>query len=573
MLRLLCPDDVKTAVLLWGDPYEWPEIRKGYREWHFTESVMRHQFTGTDQVAWNAEIELPLFRRLKYGFKLTTDSGAFYFSENGVEPYTSDAVNRAHNHFFYPFIHDVDAPQTPEWAEQTVWYQIFPDRFYRKENSGMALSVKLENWRNNKPEHRSFYGGNLAGIREKLPWLSSLGITGLYLTPIFTSPSNHKYNTEDYFTVDPLFGDLNELKALVSDAHSLNMRIMLDAVYNHAGDTHPFWQDVLRNQEKSQSKDYFHILRFPIRPPNALPSYKDMDFYAFGWFHRMPKWNTENPGARKYLLDAAAYWIKECNIDGWRLDVANEVSFDFWKEFSQLTRSLKPDFYVVSEIWHDASNWVNPGIFDAVMNYHLGYAVSDCFISKKISPETFTRKLFSALTRYSDLHNRVSFNLLDSHDTERALTRAKGDKLALNTAFTMLFLFPGSPSIYYGTEIGLEGAADPDCRRPMIWDEKQQDRTLLSFFQTLIQFRKKYLPIINNSALHYQADNEGLSTESPIHQWHFSSSAGNLVAIYSPDKAAKFNAPGPCVFGPEPDMTQYESGLPPYTLAIYEKIK
>jgi neopullulanase len=285
----------------------------------------------------------------------------------------------------------------------------------------------------------------------------------------------------------------------------------------------------------------------------------------------MPKWNTENPEARKYLLDAAAYWIKECDIDGWRLDVANEVSFDFWKEFSRLTHSLKPDFYVVSEIWNDASAWINPGLFDAVMNYPLGNAVSDCFMTKKISPETFTRRLFSALTRYSDLHNRVSFNLLDSHDTDRAMTRAKGDKLALKNAFTMLFLFPGSPSIYYGTEIGMEGGVDPDCRRPMIWDEKLQDRELLSFFQNLIRFRKEYLSIINDSALHYEAENGGLSTESPVHKWGFSGRAGHLVAMYSGAQPAKFDAPGACVFGPDADLALYETGLPPYTLAVYNK--
>jgi glycosidase len=564
MFRLLCQSDVNTAVLLWGDPYDWQDSWKGNKEWRFTESAMRLQLTGTNQTAWNAEIDLPPSRRLKYGFKLSNDSGVFYFSENGVEPFTADAVNRSHNHFFYPFIHDIDAPHTPEWAEQTIWYQIFPDRFYRKENGGPAPSVKLENWNHNKPNPYSFYGGNLAGIREKLPWLSDLGVNGLYLTPVFTSPSNHKYNTEDYFTVDPLFGDLNELKALVSQAHSLNIRVMFDAVFNHAGDTHPFWQDLLKNQDKSPYRDYFHIRRFPIRPPNALHNHKDMDFHAFAWFYRMPKWNTENPDVRKYLLDAAAYWIKECDIDGWRLDVANEVSFDFWKEFSRLARSLKPDLYVVSEVWHDASNWVNPGLFDAIMNYHLGYAVSDCFMSKKISPEAFTGRCFSALTRYSDLNNRVSFNLLDSHDTERALTRAQGNKLALKNAFTMLFLFPGSPSIYYGTEIGMEGAWDPDCRRPMIWDEKLQDRELLSFFQNLIKFRKKYLPVINNSALHYKAGNN-------VHRWDFSGSAGHLAAVYSGTEPAKFEIPGACVFGPSADLTQYETGeLPPFTLAVYE---
>jgi neopullulanase len=276
----------------------------------------------------------------------------------------------------------------------------------------------------------------------------------------------------------------------------------------------------------------------------------------------MPKWNTENPGARKHLLDAAAYWIRECDIDGWRLDVANEVSFDFWNDFSRTVRSLKPGFYIVGEIWHDASPWINTGVFDTVMNYPLGQAVSDCFILKETSPETLTRRLFTVLTRYSDLHNRVCFNLLDSHDTDRVLTRAKGDKLAVKNAFTMLFLLPGSPCIYYGTEVGMEGARDPDCRRPMIWDENRQDRELRRFFQNLINFRKKFFSLISDCVIDYY-------TRDNIHYWNFSRSGEGLTAVYTEGEPVRVELKGTCVFGPGPVLEQYETELPPYTLAVF----
>jgi glycosidase len=360
---------------------------------------------------------------------------------------------------------------------------------------------------------------------------------------------------------------LGDLKALTAAAHRLNMRVMLDAVFNHAGETHPFWLDLLKNQEHSPYRDYFHIRRFPVRHPESsaisplrLPDARDLDFHAFAWSPRMPKWNTENPAVRTYLLDAAVYWIRECDIDGWRLDVANEVSFDFWKEFSRLVRAEKNDLYILGEIWHDSSNWINSGLFDAVMNYPLEYAVSDCFLRKTITPDVFTRRLVSSLTRYSDLHNRLSFNLLDSHDTDRALTRAGGDKGALKNAFTMLFLLPGSPCLYYGTETGMEGGGDPDCRRPMIWDEKRQDQDLRSFFQNLIKFRKEFLPIINHCVVQYRKTDEA-------HYWEFSGFGESLIAVYSEEPVRGFQAPGTCVSGP-PDGN---GELPPHTMLVYHR--
>jgi glycosidase len=563
VLRLLCSADAETAVLLWGDPYDWYHSDKNIRQWRFTETVLYRQFAGINRNTWKVEIDIPPFKRLKYGFKIKTSSGEYYFSENGIELYSAEVVSRSHNHFSFPFVHEVDAPQRPEWVEQTVWYQIFPDRFCRKDYSDAVLPTHIENWETGKPAWNNFFGGNLPGIREKLPWLAGLGITGLYLTPVFKSPSNHKYNIEDYFAVDPHFGDINELKALVAEAHSLSMRVMLDAVFNHAGDTHPFWLDVLKNQEKSPYKDYFHVRRFPVRAPGSSFSNCDLDYHAFAWTPRMPKWNTENPDARKYLLDAAAYWIRECDIDGWRLDVANEVSVDFWKDFSRLAHSLKDDFYILGEIWHDSSPWLNLGLFDSVMNYPLGFAVSDFFVKKETCPESFTGRLFIVLTRYSDLHNRLCFNLLDSHDTDRVLSCAKGDKIAVKNAFTMLFLLPGTPCIYYGTEVGMGGAGDPECRRPMLWDENQQDGELRRFFQDLIAFRSKFLPVISNSMLSYYS-------EDNIHYWKFSGSGEALTAVYAETTAARIEIPGTCVFGPKPVLEQCGNGeLPPGILVVY----
>jgi neopullulanase len=445
ILRLVLSGEAEAVSLIYGDPFRYEKTGKTYR-WLYQEKAMEKQLSGEGTVpaVWRAVLELPRRRRLKYGFRIKAGAGDYYFSENGPEPYSPEAAVRNYNQFFFPFIHEVDALEAPGWVSETVWYQIFPERFC---NGDPALSPPgAADWERDKPEWANFFGGDLPGIRQKLGYLRDLGITGIFLNPVFKAPSNHKYDTEDYFTVDEHFGTKEDLKALVEEAHALGIRVILDGVFNHIGERHSFWQDVLKNQENSVYRDYFHIHSFPVK--DRYPDPEKMPFDTFAMNARMPKWNTENPQARRYLLDAAVYWIRECNIDGWRMDVADEVSLDFWQAFQKEVRTVKQDIYILGEMWHDASNWLNPGYFNAVMNYPLGFAIADFFLRKTIDPGEFTRRLFRTLTRYSDLHNRLAFNLLDSHDTPRALTVAGGDKLALRNACTLFFLLPGSPCLY-----------------------------------------------------------------------------------------------------------------------------
>ncbi|GMO31583.1 MAG: glycoside hydrolase family 13 protein [Termitinemataceae bacterium] len=563
-LRLVAPNEIEEVVLIYGDPYDYGE--PGDQNdgcWQFSELPLYRQFEGvSDKTVWKIELAVPPLRRIKYGFRLKQGSDLWYFSENGTQPFSKEDIVKypPHCYFFLPYVHGVDYPDYPSWVGDTVWYQIFPDRFCHIE--GASKGVKTADNENGTLTHGCFFGGNLAGIQQNLDYIKELGISGIYLTPIFSSPSNHKYNTEDYFTIDEHFGDLSQMKALVAACHDRGIRVMLDAVFNHAGDSHPFWQDVLEHQEKSIYKDYFHIHRFPVSgsPKNR----EELTYDTFSYSSHMPKWNTEHPNVRKHLLDAASYWIKELDIDGWRLDVANEVSIDFWLAFSCLVRSLKKDFYILGEIWHDASNWIDRGCFDAVMNYPMGQAISCFFLKKDTTIQQFNESILASLTRYSDLHNRLSFNLLDSHDTDRALTRAGGDKRLLRNAFTMLFLLPGSPCIYYGTEVGMEGGGDPDCRRPMIWDNSKQDADMLRFFHDLIDFRKKYVSLLNNSTFRYQTGDNG------EHYWEFLSGKYALLAVYTEEKTLNKKLEGMIIFDTVHGARHSEmSAIPPYTMAIY----
>ncbi|MDR1352131.1 MAG: glycoside hydrolase family 13 protein [Treponema sp.] len=564
VLRLVSSGDVVRAALVYGDPFR-TEQEGGAPDspwvWRYEKADLEMQYGGSDRVVWRAELKLPETRRVKYGFILKTAETEFYFSEKEeMVPYTGEEIKDSFNFFFFPFIHEVDAPSAPEWVRNTVWYQIFPERFC---NGDPSISPEgTADWDTGRPGYRTFFGGDLAGIRQKLGHLRDLGVNGIYLTPVFSAPSNHKYDTADYFTVDRHFGTGDDLKALVAEAHRAGIRVMLDAVFNHIGASHPFWQDVLKNQENSAYRDYFHIHSFPVR--EKYDDHFKINYDTFSFVAGMPKWNTENPQARKYLIDAAVYWIRECDIDAWRLDVSDEVSLDFWREFSRSVREAKADCYILGEMWHDASNWVGPGYFDSAMNYPLGFALTGFFLQKGYGGEAgvaaFNGRLASALSRYSDLHTRVAFNLLDSHDTSRALTLAQGDKRALRNAFTMLFLLPGSPCIFYGTEVGMEGSGDADCRRPMIWDEERQDGELRAFFRELIAFRKSHIALINSCLMLYEAEN-GVS------RWIIGGGDGALRAVWAGEKPVRAaDEKGDCVFSASP-LSNGE--IPPFTLAVF----
>ena len=506
IFKLISNDETASVKIMYGDPYKFNKITKNNSpsmnewRWIYEEAALSVQYSSGDRVMWRCEITPPLTKRLKYAFAVTNkNNNRVYLSENGATEFTDECIYKPYNHFHYPFIHETDTPDTPAWASETIWYQIFPERFY---NGKPSISPKdTESWDNDKPKSRSFYGGDLYGIIEKLPYIKDLGVTGIYMTPVFKSPTNHKYDTQDYMAVDEHFGDKETLKELVSKAHELGIKVMLDAVFNHIGSKHPFWQDVLKNQEKSKYKDYFHIRSFPVQT-----EYKDRDslnYDTFAFAVNMPKWNTENIDARKYLIDAAVYWIKECDIDGWRMDVSDEVSFSFWRDFNKAVNEQKKDVYILGELWHDPEKWLSGGYFDAVMNYPLGRLISGFFLGKQTDPDIFAEDLTGKLMKFSDIHNRVQFNLLDSHDTTRFLTQANGDKLAMKNSFLFMMLMKGTPCIYYGTEIGMEGAGDPDCRRPMIWDKSKQDLQLQEFFKKLIALRKKYNKLVQNAVISY----------------------------------------------------------------------
>lgn len=432
--------------------------------------------------------------RFRYAFVVSDGLRSVWLHEQGV------SVQRPSASFFqYPYINQADLFQIPQWLTDGVVYQVFPERF---EKGNPALDPPgVTSWSDEKPTAASFYGGDLAGIIRRLPYLQELGVTVLYLTPIFTSPSNHKYDTVDYYAIDPHFGDKATLRKLITKCHEANIKVILDAVFNHSGRQFFAFQDVLKKGKDSPYADWFHIDSFPVKT-KPVPNYET---FSVG-IATMPKLRTENPKVRRYLLDVARYWLEEFKIDGWRIDVANEVDHSFWREFRAVVKKVSPDAYIIGEIWHEALPWLRGDEFDGVTNYPLREACLGFFAQGSVDAERFAEAIQRNLFLYPEPMLRASWNLLGSHDTERFITACQGDgkKAGLGAVFNLTWL--GTPLLYYGEEIGMEGADDPDCRRPMLWERDRWDLDLYDLYRTLIRLRKRETALRRGKAYVLYAD-------------------------------------------------------------------
>ncbi|MET0960296.1 MAG: glycoside hydrolase family 13 protein [Psychrobacillus psychrotolerans] len=477
-------NDVTTISLIFGDPYIW---KNG--EWQFSKIPMN--LVGNDGLHdyWETEV-FAATKRLRYGFQLNSVTEETIYTEKGF----FDRIPTDSDYYFcFPYLHGDEQFQAPQWVKDTVWYQIFPERFGNGNPSTNPKNTKA--WGSEPPAVNNFFGGDFAGVTEHLDHLTDLGVNGIYFTPVFEASSNHKYDTIDYMELDPQFGDADALKELITQCHSRGIKVMLDAVFNHSGYYFPPFQDVLKNGESSPYKDWFHIHSFPV-VGGEKPNYE-----AFGFVDSMPKLNTANPEVKKYLLDVGTYWIKEFDIDGWRLDVANEVDQPFWREFRRTVKEAKPDVYILGEIWHDSMPWLRGDQFDAVMNYPFKTNVLNLLAKNSINSKQFVENMSKVYYSYPKTVFDFTFNLVGSHDTARILTECGDNINKTKQVFTILLTFMGTPCIYYGDEIGLTGGQDPGCRECMDWDESNHQLQLKNHIQSLIALRTKEKLLANEGSI------------------------------------------------------------------------
>ena len=415
---------------------------------------------------------------------------AYYFElQNGVETlfYYGDCYEMAGtptraDYFQLPFNHRADRFAAPAWTRDAVVYNIFPDSFA----AGKRLAP------NGAPPCR---GGTVRGVTENLDYIASLGFNCIYLNPIFAARSYHRYDTLDYYRIDPHMGAEDDLRDLVRRAHALGIRVILDGVFNHVSSDHPFFRDVLEKGRASRYYSCFYALPETPRLPAAgeLPGYT-----CFSYVADMPKTNTADPFLRQYFCDIGAYWVRKFDVDGWRLDVANELDDGFLRAFRSSVKAAKSDALVVGEVWENAAHYLGGDMLDSAMNYDFRRYCRRFFAEQTVDAETFDTNVSTLLLRYNENALFAQLNLLDSHDVSRFLSLCGEKTERMELAVLLQMTFPGMPCVFYGDEKGLCGESEPEYRRPMAWDASSP---LEEVYRRMIALRKTH-PALRYGSFH-----------------------------------------------------------------------
>jgi len=466
-------NDIKSVKVIYGTRF----VFDGREPLKVKEMKLKTSSEVNDFFETTIELEDPRFR---YHFLLDDGENKRWYNEKG---FSKNRPRGGKSGFFqYSLISNDDLLDRPDWLDEAVVYQIFPERF---NNGNSDLDpANLKNW-GDLPKRDSFFGGDLQGIYDKLDYLKDLGVNTIYLTPIFESLSNHKYNIDDYLKIDEHFGDEEIFEKLVNKAHDKDMKIILDAVFNHSGFNFFAFEDLRKRGENSKYKDWYIYDSLPLQ--TEIP----VNYETFARnIPNLPKLDTANKEVQDYLLKVTEYWMKNFDIDGWRLDVADEVDSSFWRRFRKKVKSLDKDAYIIGEVWHSGMKWLQGNQFDAIMNYSFTEAVIDFIAKDKIGPSEFDNRLALNRMNYREDITNSLLNLLDSHDTPRILRHCNEDKDKMKLAVLFQMTYPGVPMVLYGDELGLTGGDDPDSRRCMPWDDDKADYDLRAYYKKLIKIRK-----------------------------------------------------------------------------------
>ena len=472
-------DDMKEIILHYEDKYI-PMEREDTRKTIVMKKVATSQFHDY----YEAQVRMHLIC-LRYFFEFTDMQGERVYYGN--YEFDKEYITNRDRMFDCPQnLREEEMFEVPDWAANKVVYQIFPSRFA----ASQPVDKKL--WYKAPITPMDDLHGDFRGIIDHLDHIQDLGIDVIYMTPSFKSNSCHKYDTIDYYEIDPSFGTKEELKELVQKAHDRGMKVVMDAVFNHTGKEFFAFKDILEKGEKSKYLDWYYIDELPLKGKwGEIPN-----FLCFGYYGGMPKLNLKNPEVEKYITDIACYWIRECDIDGWRLDVGDEISHFFWKRFRRAIKAVKKDMLIIGEIWHYAGDFLEGDEWDTVMNYPFYLNLIDLLADEKISVSQFVQNLGYLKGRLHKKCYPLMWNLIDSHDTARFLHLCKDNKKKQHLAAAFQLLLPGMPMIYYGDEYAMPGANDPDCRRGMYWDEEYQDKEMFEWYKRLLQVRKAHTCIV-----------------------------------------------------------------------------
>lgn len=535
--RLRLPQEERPAA---------PEGFPFFGRWSTAASYEMRRFA-TDGVHDYFEVQLDInVICLRYYFELHgTDGTVVYY---GDYQFTSEPPTDPERMF--------DCPQTlredmlfdaPRWARNRVIYQVFPTAFAVANDAladsptahgdpssatNAAVTPKTTDalhaeaqaardalaasashnpqWHQVPATGTMNLHGNLRGIIQALPHIEELGAGMLYLNPIFVSPSPHKYDTIDYLHIDPSLGTEEDLKELVAEAHARDIKVILDGVFNHTSRDFFAFRDVLENGRDSRYWDWYWLNDWPLTPVDSPEQAADAtgtpNYKTFAYFGYMPKLNMTNPEVQDYFINVVCHWIKEAGVDGWRMDVGDEIDHVFWKRLRKAVRDTNPEAIIGAEVWHAAFDFLEGDEWDTVMNYHFLKAVRRFVASGELSASGFLDQIGFMKGNLHPHAWPVMWNLLDSHDTPRFKRLCGDDDARHRLAVGIQLLSTGMPMVYYGDEYGMTGDNDPDCRRGMTWDCDHQDHETFDWYRRLIQLRRRVPAICEGATISCFAD-------------------------------------------------------------------
>nr|WP_220127239.1 glycoside hydrolase family 13 protein [Halobacillus locisalis] len=414
--------------------------------------------------------------------------------------------------------------ETPDWWKNATMYQIFPDRFYSAGEVDPAKAPKTSlihaHWENDPVYIRNergevirwdFFGGNLKGIIEKLDYIASLGVSVIYLNPIFEAESNHRYDTGDYHSIDSLLGTKEDFEYLIQEAKKKNIEIMLDGVFSHTGSNSIYFN----REGEYDSLGAYQSKDSPYYPWYSFHHYPD-EYNAWWGVGTLPTLNKENKDYQDFLIhkdDSVIQAWQKSGMNHWRLDVADELSDDLIRQIYQQLKKKDEDSVLLGEVWEDASNktaygyrrdYFLGGVLDSVMNYPLRRVMLD-FMKGELDATSVHKRLTTLCEHYPKEYFYALMNMLSSHDVERIYTMLEGylpdewteekrNELVTRQVKALslwLYAFPGVPSLYYGDEAGLDGGADPDNRKPYPWGRENEE--LLSWYKQIGEWRNSHV--------------------------------------------------------------------------------